>query len=658
MHTGERDFAWRGRVLSWNAVFMGPGLFAPRKTGMTVVGFRDARHMRSPCSGSGAWRNCYVVLSSGMIDLRLTRRGAGRLALAAAAAPRAVLAGPAAEAGFAALSRRYIEGVAQLSPISATTLGDHRFDAQVDDVSAAGRARRIAFNRQVLAECLAIAAADLGREAQVDRALLINQARYDLWRDEALQSWAWDPQIYSGLAGGALYGLMARDFAPMPVRLRAAIARMELLPGLLAESRAQLQPARVPRIHAETVARQNAGVVGIVDEMIKPHLAVLSPAERTRFAAADAKLRAAAAEHQAWLDKVLVPAAQGDFRLGPALYDQKLAFALQSPLSRREIRQAAEAALVSTRSEMYRLARCVLASRPGAPAAPESPDPAVQQAVIEAALALAYADHAPRDGLVAAAREALAQATAFVKARDFVTLPDAPVEVILMPEFQRGSAVAYCDAPGPLDRGQATFYAVSPIPQDWSVAQAESFLREYNRRGLHDIAVHEAMPGHYVQLWHANRHPSTLRAVLSSGPFVEGWAVYAENLMAVEGYLDHDPLFRLQQLKTRLRSISNAILDQMVHVDGASEAEVMRFLTVTAFQQEREAAGKWTRARLDSAQLPFYFVGVTEHDAVRAEAERRWGSAFTLKRYHDTVLSFGSPPMRYARALMFDEAIG
>jgi uncharacterized protein (DUF885 family) len=128
--------------------------------------------------------------------------------------------------------------------------------------------------------------------------------------------------------------------------------------------------------------------------------------------------------------------------------------------------------------------------------------------------------------------------------------------------------------------------------------------------------------------------------------------------MAVEGYFDGDPLFRLQQLKTRLRAIANAILDQMVHVDGSSEAEVMRFLTVTAFQQEREAAGKWTRARLDSAQLPFYFVGVTEHDAVRAEAERRWGSGFTLKRYHDTVLSFGSPPMRYARALMFGEAIG
>lgn len=598
-----------------------------------------------------------------MTKLDLTRRSAGLLALAAAAAPHAAFAQGAAftqgaaDARFAALSARYVDESCRLSPIGATTLGDHRFDREVDDVSAAGRARRIAFNHAVLAEAQAIPAAALSRENQVDRALLINQARFDLWRDETLEQWAWDPQVYSSLTGTALYGLMARDFAPRPVRLAAAVARMEQLPGLLAQSRAQLVVARVPRIHAETVAKQNAGVVEIVDAMIKPHAGELSAADQARFAAADARLRAAVAEHQAWLDHVLVPGAAGDFRLGAARYDEKLAFVLQSPMSRQQIRQAAETALAATRAEMYRISAQVLAGRAGAPAAPADPDPVAQQKVIEAALALAYADHAPRDGLVEAARAALGHATDFVRARDFITLPDAPVEVILMPEFQRGSAVAYCDPPGPLDRNMATFYAVSPIPDDWSAAQAESFLREYNRYGLNDIAVHEAMPGHYVQLWHSNRHPSTLRALLSSGPFVEGWAVYAENLMAVEGYLDHDPLFRLQQLKVRVRSITNAILDQMVHVDGASEAEVMRFLTVTAFQQEREAAGKWTRARLDSAQLPFYFVGVTEHDAVRAEAERRWGPAFTLKRYHDTVLSFGSPPMRYARALMFGETI-
>ncbi|HVI33643.1 DUF885 domain-containing protein [Phenylobacterium sp.] len=576
----------------------------------------------------------------------LTRRALTAAGFALLATPAA--AASAADARFARLAARYIDTAARLSPIGATTLGDHRFDTEIDDVSAAGRARRRAAAQELLKAAEAVPVAQLSRDNQVDLALLKNQLRYDLWTDELLQPWAWDPLIYNSAAGGALYGLMAREFAPRPQRLRSAIARMEKLPGLLAQTRAELVPARVPLIHAQTVSRQNPGVISIVETMIANDLSGLTAAEQARFKAAEAGLRAAVAEHQAWIDKTLVPQAKGDFRLGAKLYDQKLAFALMSPMSRAQIRAAGEAALKAARAEMYALSKNILGA--SAPAGDE-------QKVIEAALELSYRDHAPRDGVVEMARGSIDQATRFVREKDLITLPDAPVDIIIMPEFQQGVAVAYCDSPGPLERHLKTFYAISPIPKDWSEERAESFLREYNRRMIHDMNVHEAMPGHFVQIWHSNRHPSTLRAVLGSGPFVEGWGVYAEDLMAREGFLADDPLFRLTQLKMRVRSITNAILDQMVHVDGADEAEVMKFLTVTAFQQEREAAGKWTRARVSSAQLPSYFVGVVEHDALRAEAERRAGSGFSLKRYHDQVLSYGSPPVRYARALMFDEPI-
>jgi uncharacterized protein (DUF885 family) len=182
-------------------------------------------------------------------------------------------------------------------------------------------------------------------------------------------------------------------------------------------------------------------------------------------------------------------------------------------------------------------------------------------------------------------------------------------------------------------------------------------LREYNRRGIADVTVHEAMPGHYVQLWHANANPSVLRAVLGSGSFVEGWAVYAENLMAESGFLNRDPLYRLVQLKLLARTIVNAILDQAIHVDGMTRQEALKLMKVNAFQQESEAAGKWTRASLTSTQLSTYFVGREEHNGMRAEAERKAGKGFNLKDYHDKVLSYGSAPARYVRALMFNEPI-
>jgi uncharacterized protein (DUF885 family) len=235
-----------------------------------------------------------------------------------------------------------------------------------------------------------------------------------------------------------------------------------------------------------------------------------------------------------------------------------------------------------------------------------------------------------------------------------VTLPEEPLEIITMPEFQQGVALAYCDSPGPLEAKEKTFFAVSPIPAQWTRSQTDSFLREYNSRSIHDLTIHEAMPGHYLQLAHANRYPSTLRAVLSSGPFVEGWAVYAERLMVEQGYMNADPLMKLIQLKWYLRSVVNALLDQAVHVDGISRTAAMRLMTESGFQEEREAAGKWTRAQLTSAQLPVYFVGAQEHIALRAEAEQRAGAAFNLQEYHDKVLSFGSPPVRFVRELMFD----
>ena len=562
-----------------------------------------------------------------------------------------------ADAAFATLSSQYLDQALALSPVWATQVGDHRFDGELDDLSAEGRARSDAFNRRMLAALDAIDLAALTRQNQVDARILRNQLEYALWDADTLQSWAWDPQVYSSLAGGAIYSLMAREFAPMPDRLRSATARMEKIPALLAQARGNLDPARVPRTHAETVAKQNRGVLTLIDTFIVPNAGQLQGDERARLDAAVASLRAAVEEHQAWLDTQLVPNAAGEFRIGAERYDQKLRFSLNSALSRQEIRQRAEAELARVRDEMYAVARTVLKDRPGAPALPDAPDPAQQQAAIEAAMELAYADKPGRDEVVEFARHTLEVATDFVRGKDLVTVPDDPVQIILMPEFQRGFAVAYCDSPGPLDKGLETYYAISPIPEHWDEAQVDSFLREYNTRMIHVLSIHEAMPGHYLEGVHSAQFPSTLRAVFRSGPFAEGWAVYAERVVADAGYLDNDPLFRLMQLKFYARSVGNAILDQGVHVDGWSKEQAMDLMVRQTFQQQSEAEGKWIRAQLSSTQLPTYFVGAAEHFDARKAAEARLGDRFDLKAYHDGILAFGAPPVRFARQLLLDEPI-
>jgi uncharacterized protein (DUF885 family) len=563
----------------------------------------------------------------------------------------------AADARFADLSKRWLDGWMRLNPVAATQLGDHRFDAEVDDLSPDGRQKAIAFSTQMLADLDAMDTGTLTRENQVDASILRNQLRSDIWNLQTFQGWAWDPQVYSGLAGGAIYNLMARDSAPLPDRLKTATARMEKIPSIFAQMRANLDPARVPRIHAETVAKQNAGVLSLVDEFITPNASQLSGDDRARLDAAVANLRKAVAEQQVWLDKTLVPNAKGDFRIGQKLYDEKLRFSLDSTLSRAEIRQRAQAELERVRGEMYDIARSVLKDKPKAPATPDAPTDAQRQQAIEAALELAYAGHPARDQVVPAAKQALADATAFVRAKDLVTVPDDPVKVILMPEFQRGVAVAYCDSPGPLDKGLDTYFAISPIPDDWTAQQTESFLREYNSRMIQLLTIHEAMPGHYLEGAHSAQFPSTLRAVLRSGLFAEGWAVYTERMVTDAGFDDGDPLFKLVQRKFYLRTIANALLDQGVHVDGWSREQAMHLMTHDAFQQEREAAGKWVRAQLSSAQLPTYFIGVQEQFDLRRAMEEKLGDRFDLKAYNDRVLAYGAPPVRYVRELMLDEPI-
>ncbi len=582
----------------------------------------------------------------------------------AAPAPPPPAPPSADDMSFDQISNRYLQDMLALTPVTATSLGEHRYDAMLDDISAAGNERRVALARELLDQLRQLDRSKLSRAHQVDAQLLSNELEYLVWRTGQLQEWRWNPLLYTELAGNSVYLLMARDFAPLAQRLHNVTERLNGLPRLLAQVRETLDPARVPRIHAETAIKQNTGVLDLIDQWVVPQIGTLPEAGQAQLKSAIAHARTAVTQQQLWLEKRLLPAARGDFRLGAELYDAKLRFALVSTLSRQDIRARAQSELVAARAQMYSIARTVLAGRPGAPALPESPSPDQQQTAIAAALELAYADRPARAAVFDTVHAAFEQARAFVQAKDFVTLYADPIDIIPMPEFQRGVALAYCDSPGPLDRGQKTFFAVSPIPADWNDAQTGSFLREYNTRSIDDLTFHEAMPGHYVQLMHANRYDSPLRAVLASGTFIEGWAVYAERLMVEQGFRGEDqrggqppggdPLMHLIQLKWYLRSVANAILDQAVHVEGLSRDAAMQLMMHDTFQEEREAAGKWVRAQLTSAQLPTYFVGVQEHLALREEAQQRWGPAFTLKRYHDAALSFGSPPVRYVRELMFD----
>jgi len=558
---------------------------------------------------------------------------------------------------FEELSKRFLEEYPALSPVGATGLGDHRFDAQLDQISDEARQRERQFYERWLKDLAAVDRGQLSRDHQVDLTLLVRKLQNDQWFLDELREWEWNPIVYTQVAGGAIYSLMARDFAPVEKRLVSVAARLEEFPRLYRQVRETLKPEKIPPVHAETAVKQNRGVLSTISGLVRPAMSALPEADRQRLEKAIVLATEAVEEQQTWLEKEVQPKARGDARIGLKLFDQKLARTLDSPLTRQQIKERAEFELQRIRKEMYQLAGVALKARNAAFELPAEPTPEQQQQVIEKGLELAYADVPPRDGVVAAAENSLGITTKFVREHDLITIPPDPLRIIIMPEFQRGVSVAYCDSPGALEVGQQTFYAVAPLPDDWTEQQCASFLREYNLRSIHNLTVHEAMPGHFVQIAVSNRNPSRVRSLLSSGSFVEGWACYTEQMMSEEGFMKEDPLMRLVTLKWNLRTIANAILDQGVHVDGITREEAMRLMTRDTFQEEREAAGKWVRAQVTSCQLSTYFVGYQEHRDLRKAVTAAQGDKFQLKAYHDAVVSHGSPPVRFVKALVLGEPI-
>lgn len=561
------------------------------------------------------------------------------------------------DVAFESVAEEFLEYLLRSSPVWATGLGDHRYDALIEDVNADARDRDLKSAKAFLSALEAMDLGNLTRENQVDYHLLRHRLQTTAWNLETFREWEWNPLIYAGLAGDSIYGLLARESDELPARLRSAGARLKQFPRLFTQIRAALTPRRVPSIHAKTAVDQNRGLNEILDDLLVPHLDVLPKGERQEVEEAVKVAQEAIAEHQTWLENELLPNAKGRPQLGAERYAQKFAHELFTTVTSAQLRERAERQLADLHDRMYQISLEVLRERASKEAPPAAPSSEEKRALIQSCLEIAYADRPSRDGVVQAAEHSLTMTTDFVREHGIISLPPDPVEIIVMPEFRRGVSLAYCDSPGALDVGKKTFYAVAPPPSDWTDDQVDSLLREYNRRSLHVLTIHEAMPGHFVQLALANRFPGRLRAVLGSGSFIEGWAVYCEWMMCEQGFLQEDPLMRLVTLKWYLRDVTNALLDQMVHIDGIERDEAVRFLMEQAFQEESEASNKFTRALLTSGQLATYFTGYLEHADLRKAVEEHLGPRFNLKAYHDRVVSFGSPPVRYVRALMLDEAI-
>jgi uncharacterized protein (DUF885 family) len=260
-------------------------------------------------------------------------------------------------------------------------------------------------------------------------------------------------------------------------------------------------------------------------------------------------------------------------------------------------------------------------------------------------------DHPRRDQLQATIESDILSITNFIREKKIVSLPTrGNLKVIPTPPFMRGiySVAGFASAP-PLEPQAEAQYWVTPIDASVPDDKAESKLREYNNYTLKWLTLHEGLPGHYVQAEHANDiQPESrrlLRSLYGNGAYVEGWAEYGAQVMMDEGFLDNDPKFRMMMRKIRLRLLANTILDVRMQTMNMTDAEAMKLMTRDTFQTQAEAEGKLQRAKLSSAQLATYYVGLREWLALRKKYQDAAGANFDMLKYHDMVLDQGALPV-------------
>ena len=549
-----------------------------------------------------------------------------------------------ADAQFQSLAAKYVEEILRTNPEQATHLGDHRFDDRLNDYSLAGVQRQRDLSLRYLKGLAEIPMSNLSPVNQVDYRIFRDRLNYQVFRIDGLREYEWNPLIYN--VSGSINALLMREFAPLPTRLRSVKGRLAGIPEVIAQAKANLK--NPPPIHTETAISQNAGSIRLVSEELNRFVAE-APELKEQIAPIQARAVASLRDYGRWLKDDLLPRSKRDFRLGDEKFKRKLRYSLESDLTKEEILKRAEADLAATQNAAYEVALPLYKSFFPTLAAPDSAD---RKQVIAKVLERLADQHPTNDTIVTAATEDLKEATTFVRSHNLMTVPSEPVKPIVMPEYRRGVAVAYCDSAGPLEKNGETFFAISPTPSDWPAKRVESFFREYNNYMVQELTVHEAMPGHYLQLAHSNRFkaPTMLRSLFHSGVFAEGWAVYAERLMAEAGY--GGPAVRMQQLKMRMRTIINAILDAQIHTAGMTEQQAMLLMMNEGFQEEGEAAGKWRRAALSSTQLSTYYVGSIEMDDIRRAYEAKSSGKVDYKAMHDRMLSFGTPAPKYVREMM------
>ncbi len=533
-------------------------------------------------------------------------------------------------------ARRYLDLLVETSPVEATFLGIHTRDREFPDFSpraVEGVLKKLRKLQRDLRR--GVKPETLSPNGRMDYDLLDHRIEAGIVELGRVQTFRRNPAMYVEMPMEAIFIMVSRDYAPLEQRAADVLARMEKAPRVLEQGRRNLQ--NPPRLWTEIAIEQAGEAESFFGEMI-PVLKKALPAREKDITKAGARALAAYRDYVQFLKSELLPRSSGSFAAGPELF----AFYLRNNyfLTRdaESLRQMGQRIFEETTAEMERVARRI---------DPSKPWPELLKEIQK--------NHPKAADVLDVYRREVQRARQFLIERGLITFPAGEqLRVIETPVFQRAT-VPYAQyfQPAPFEKSRTGFFSVTTVDPKQTPEQQEAQLRGHNYADIVDTVTHEAYPGHHLQLALAAGVGNTMRKIVHTSIFSEGWGLYSEELMAEQGY--YDDRVRLLQLQWVLVRAARILIDVGLHTRGMSMEDAVNFLVDRVHLERQGAVGEVRRYTLNPTRPLSYLTGRQLLLEMREEMRRRDGPAFSLKKFHDAVLQFGSIPPDLIRRVVLPE---
>jgi uncharacterized protein (DUF885 family) len=537
---------------------------------------------------------------------------------------------------LATLEQRYVADRFADEPTDATNAGFHVYDDRLPDLSADAYGRRIADCKLQLHDLDELDMQRLSADDRADVGIMRAALETELAIDEEQELWRHNPSRYTSAASSAVYAILSREFAPLPDRMRFAIARQRAIPQLLAAGRENT--TTVDEITGQLALTNMRGAISFFRTAVPAAFAgVEDSALQAEFTSANDAAVAALEAYAAAMQAGPLAHPSGTYAIGPALFARRLELQEGRPIALEQYEKVGATTLAATQAKFVETAKRI---------DPSKSPPEVYEALGR--------EHPAAGDLMSTAQNHLASLRAFVESHDLVTLPaENDVRVVETPSFNRQTTLAAMNTPGAFETvATQAYYYVTPVEPSWSDEQRAQHLAFYNRYAFPIISAHEVMPGHYLNfVLHKTQKLSLVRALAGNSSYTEGWAHYCEQMMVDEGLGDGDPKTRLAQLGLALQREARYIVGLREHTQGMTVDEGTRFFVDNAYLPEAVARREAMRGTADPL-YGYYTLGKLEVLKLRDDWRRKLGSAYTLQKFHDAFLAHGNAPIAIVRGLL------